>query len=124
MRLGLGVFGALLFLATGAWAENWPHWRGPTRDGISLEMNLPTTWSSTEGIIWKLPMLAWSGSTPDPSYVLGIDALTGSTRWRVGPDVPTPVADDKHLYVLRDNGVIFCLEVKTERSLIRSSGTV
>jgi len=27
-----------------------------------------------------------------------------------GPDVPTPVADDKYLYVVRDNGVVYCLD--------------
>jgi outer membrane protein assembly factor BamB len=27
-----------------------------------------------------------------------------------GPDVPTPVTDGRYLYVLRDNGVLFCLD--------------
>jgi outer membrane protein assembly factor BamB len=31
----------------------------------------------------------------------------------LGPDVPTPVSDGKLLYVLRDNGVIHALDVKT-----------
>jgi outer membrane protein assembly factor BamB len=30
-----------------------------------------------------------------------------------GPDVPTPVSDGKLLYVVRDNGVVFALDVKT-----------
>jgi outer membrane protein assembly factor BamB len=45
-------------------AENWPAWRGPTRNGISGETNLPIRWSQTENIAWKLPMPAFSGSTP------------------------------------------------------------
>jgi outer membrane protein assembly factor BamB len=47
-------------------AENWPHWRGPSANGISTEKNLPTKWSAagTENILWKLPMPAMSGSTP------------------------------------------------------------
>jgi outer membrane protein assembly factor BamB len=30
-----------------------------------------------------------------------------------GPDVPTPVTDGTYLYVVRDNGVLFCLDAKT-----------
>jgi outer membrane protein assembly factor BamB len=30
-----------------------------------------------------------------------------------GPDVPTPVSDGSLLYVVRDNGVVFALDVKT-----------
>ena len=30
-----------------------------------------------------------------------------------GPDVPTPVSDGKLLYVVRDRGVVFALDVKT-----------
>ena len=45
-------------------AENWPHWRGPSHNGISGEKNLPLKWSQTENVLWKLPMPALSGSTP------------------------------------------------------------
>jgi outer membrane protein assembly factor BamB len=47
-------------------ADNWPHWRGPARNGLSTEKNLPIKWSaqSPENILWKLPMPALSGSTP------------------------------------------------------------
>jgi outer membrane protein assembly factor BamB len=30
-----------------------------------------------------------------------------------GPDVPTPVTDGKYFYVVRDNGVMWCLDAKT-----------
>jgi outer membrane protein assembly factor BamB len=45
-------------------ADNWPQWRGPSMNGISAEKNLPITWTPTENIAWKLPLPAWSGSTP------------------------------------------------------------
>src|SRR3954464_410317 len=45
-------------------AENWPQWRGPSLNGVSGEKNLPLRWSATENITWKLPLPAWSGSTP------------------------------------------------------------
>jgi outer membrane protein assembly factor BamB len=34
-----------------------------------------------------------------------------------GPDVPTPVSDGKLLYVVRDNGVAFALDVKTGKTV-------
>ena len=46
----------LLALAAGTAtvsAENWPQWRGPGSQGISIEANVPTEWSSTKNIAWK-----------------------------------------------------------------------
>ena len=51
-------------LAGAAVADNWPQWRGPTNDGICKETGLPTEWSETKNIAWKLPMPAQAGSTP------------------------------------------------------------
>jgi len=45
-------------------ADNWPTWRGPTMNGVSTETGLPTTWSGTQNVAWKLPLPAYSGSTP------------------------------------------------------------
>jgi outer membrane protein assembly factor BamB len=66
-------------------AENWPHWRGPSHNGISGETNLPVKWTQTENVLWKLPMPALSGSTPiiwgDRIFLNVADALpdTGQT---------------------------------------------
>ena len=53
----------LLAAATAA-ADNWPAWRGPTGQGMSAEMNLPTKWSKTENVKWKVPLPAEGNSTP------------------------------------------------------------
>src|SRR4029079_3310400 len=50
-------------------AENWPEWRGPTRNGISTESNLPTKWNSegpaaASGIAWKTPLPGSGVSQP------------------------------------------------------------
>src|SRR5207237_6858056 len=45
-------------------AEDWPSWRGPSRNGLSTEKNLPLKWTPTENIAWKLAMPSFSGSTP------------------------------------------------------------
>ena len=34
-----------------------------------------------------------------------------------GPDVPTPVSDGKLLYIVRDGGVVFALDVKTGQTV-------
>jgi outer membrane protein assembly factor BamB len=34
-----------------------------------------------------------------------------------GPDVPTPVTDGQYLYVVRDNGVMFCVDAKTGKTI-------
>src|ERR1043165_8571584 len=37
-------------------ASDWAEWRGPARDGISTERNLPSKWSPTgENLAWKAP---------------------------------------------------------------------
>ena len=52
-----------LTLAT-ARADNWPAWRGPTGQGFSAEKNLPTKWSATENVKWKVALPDAGNSTP------------------------------------------------------------
>ncbi len=45
-----------LLLLVPATADDWAEWRGPARDGVSLEKNLPVRWSpSGENLAWKAP---------------------------------------------------------------------
>ena len=45
-----------VILASCASAADWPDWRGPRRDGISSEKNLPAKWSPAgENLAWKAP---------------------------------------------------------------------
>lgn len=45
-------------------AENWPQWRGPRGDGSSEGVPLPTTWSATENIQWKVRVPAAGHASP------------------------------------------------------------
>ncbi|MDP7051382.1 MAG: PQQ-binding-like beta-propeller repeat protein [Verrucomicrobiota bacterium] len=45
-------------------AGNWPHWRGPGYDGVSLEKGLPIEWSEDKNIAWKLPLSGGGSATP------------------------------------------------------------
>jgi outer membrane protein assembly factor BamB len=50
--------------ASSVQAENWPGWRGPRGDGTSTEKNLPTEWSTTKNVKWKLKLPSPGNSSP------------------------------------------------------------
>ncbi len=62
-RAGLLVVLGFCLCST-AWADNWPQWRGAKLDGVSHETGMPTTWSKTENVVWRLPLAGPAGSTP------------------------------------------------------------
>src|SRR3954452_20306191 len=37
-------------------AEDWPQWRGARGDGSSTETNVPTSWSDTQHVKWRVPL--------------------------------------------------------------------
>lgn len=43
---------------------DWPWWRGPSMNGISLDANPPTVWSATQNIVWKSPVPGRGHSSP------------------------------------------------------------
>src|SRR5881396_2041852 len=46
----------LQFLIAPATGSDWADWRGPARDGVSLEKGLPSKWSpSGDNLAWKVP---------------------------------------------------------------------
>ena len=47
-----------------AMAENWQQWRGPGRNGVSSETNLPVEWSADKNIRWKAPLPGQGVSSP------------------------------------------------------------
>ena len=55
---------ALLLSAASGCAENWPTWRGPNHDAVSTEKNLPTEWSDSKNLLWKVPLPGMGAATP------------------------------------------------------------
>lgn len=53
-----------LFLSPALRAENWANWRGPNFNGSSEETNLPTKFSKTENVKWKVEFPGSGASTP------------------------------------------------------------
>jgi outer membrane protein assembly factor BamB len=43
---------------------NWPQWRGPEGQGVSVETGLPTEWGATKNIKWKTPIAGRGHSSP------------------------------------------------------------
>ena len=44
--------------------NNWPQWRGPERNGVSSEDQLPIHWSKTENLLWKIAIEGKGHSSP------------------------------------------------------------
>jgi len=113
-------------------ADNWPQWRGPSLNGLSGEKNLPLRWSTSENITWKLPLPAWSGSSPivwgdhiflnvadgREMHLWAVDRQRGVALWKRllgGGDArmmkqnmssPSPVTDGRHVWVMTGTGIL------------------
>ena len=122
------AFALAVSLTASVRSEDWPCWRGPRGDGNSIEKNLPTRWSRTENIQWKVPIPGKGHSSPIVSgdrifvttciedktqrVLLCLDRNTGETLWeRVVLTAPlerrhnlnscassTPATDGKHVW--------------------------
>lgn len=99
----------ILFSASGTFAEDWPHWRGPSADGmltgngVAPDSNPPTSWSEKENVRWKTQIPGSGSSSP---IVMGDRVFvstaipTGKTSGRM------PELDFVTLAVDRKNGKI------------------
>jgi outer membrane protein assembly factor BamB len=113
-------------------AENWPQWRGPSLNGASSEKNVPLKWSAKENVAWKLPLPAWSGSTPivwaddiflnvsdgRDLYLWSVDRTRGVPRWKrllgsgdtrmmkQNMSSPSPVTDGRTVWVMTGTGIL------------------
>ncbi len=116
-------------------AENWPQWRGPELNGVSKETNLPVKWGPDDNIAWKLPMPAFSGSTPavwgnriflnvalNPDSgdieLWCVDRAKPAVLWtrpvsgrnakmrKQNLSSPSPVTDGKFVYVIAGTGIL------------------
>ncbi len=107
-RLPLLSAACLLLLSPALQAENWPHWRGPNFDGSSSETGLPTTFSKTENVKWKVDLPGVGASTPiiwndhvfltsargtESSLALAYDRKTGEELW--SHEFPGAFRDDR-----------------------------
>ena len=113
-------------------AENWAQWRGPSLNGLSGERNLPTRWSTTENVAWKLALPAFSASTPivwndriflnvaegNDLFLWAVDRTRGVPLWKrpLGAgnrlmrkhnmSSPSPVTDGVNVWAMTGTGIL------------------
>ncbi len=58
------IVACLLLLVSVSHAEQWNQFRGTHGDGHSLSKKLPTSWSETENVTWKVPIPGRGWSSP------------------------------------------------------------
>ena len=84
-----------LGLASAASAQDWPQWRGPTRDGVVRAADVPDSWPASLRVAWRAeigegyasPVMAdgraFTLSRHDPREVVtAIDLDTGAIIWQ------------------------------------------
>src|SRR5690606_40591912 len=95
----VALFSSLLFAANISDAANWPAWRGAEGSGVTSEKNLPTKWSDTENVRWKVKLPERGNSTPivwgnkvfitqsvgERRTVTCFDRGDGKQLWQSGP---------------------------------------
>ena len=131
----LSLLVSVLF-SIGTQADDWPHWRGPQRNGISAESGWREVWPK-EG-----PAIAWRAKvgigfssfvvTQGRAFTLGhaderdtvwcFDSASGKVLWKhsypselgdkyfEGGTTGTPTVSGEHVFVLSRWGDLFCFE--------------
>jgi outer membrane protein assembly factor BamB len=137
---------------TSAWAEDWPQWRGPNRDGKSPDTGLLKEWPKDgPPLAWKIKGLGGGYSAPSiaAGRIFGMSnrgnnevawALSekdGKELWvtRLGPafkqswpqgkegPASTPTVDGERLYVMGLAGDLACLQVQDGKIIWQCSLT-
>jgi outer membrane protein assembly factor BamB len=136
-RVWLAIsFGVLAVAAVSA--DNWPQWRGPQLNGTAAESGLPVKWSADANVAWKLPLPAFSGSTPIVwgDYIfLSMAEGNALSLWCVDRNVPalawktplgtgnhqerkqnmsspSPVTDGTSVFVMTGTGILKAVDFK------------
>jgi outer membrane protein assembly factor BamB len=121
-------------------AENWPGFRGPTRQGISSEKNLPLHWGADSNVVWKTPIPGNGWSSPitwgdrvfvttttengTSCRVLSLDLKSGRILWdkevftqilrrKEGKNsyaTSTPTTDGKQVYAVFGDGSVCAVD--------------
>ena len=136
-RIGTSLcVAAVIASAAFAGTGEWPDWRGPHRDGKSLDTGLLAAWP--EGgpkLLWQADgigagfsspavangMIYISGDQDKKLWLFAFD-LSGKQLWKVehgpgrrGPDGSrsSPVVDGGNVYLLNGNGPLTCFDAAT-----------
>ncbi len=133
------MLGASVLSGFNLTAADWPHWRGPSRDGVTAESGWNDTWPADgPPVAWKAKVgLGYSsfvvagsraytlGHADNADTVFCFDADSGKTVWKHsypaelgdkyfdGGTTGTPTTDGDRVYSLSRWGDLFCFEAAT-----------
>lgn len=122
--------------APATYATNWPHWRGPQRNGISSETDWGYHWAASgPRKLWSAKLgegfsgmavaggrLYSMGNAAGKDTVFCLNADTGKQLWSQSYPCPsgdyggpraTPTVDGKRLYTFSRQGQAYCFDLST-----------
>ena len=141
-----------LCIAATASAGNWPGWRGPEGAGVSLETDLPETWSANQNVRWRVPLpgpgnssaIAWGNrvwiaqaiKSQKRRTVICFDRADGRQLWQAGPiygqNEPThennpycsatPVTDGERVVASFGSAGLYCYDLEGKELWHREFG--
>lgn len=133
-------------------AQDWPQWRGPNRDGVVASFTEPTSWPESLERQWSID-IGLGYATPilvddriymfsrqgDDEVMTALDAATGNQVWRTGYAAPfsmSPAADrhgdgpkasptfaDGRLFTLGMGGVVSAFDAGTGERLWQTAAS-
>ena len=134
-RIGWVVLIGVIFGALKMRAEDWPQWRGPTRDGyVPAGVAVPASLPSTPKVVWRIALgnglsspvvcggkVFYLDNQKEKEVVHAANAATGEVLWSTelddvhkdsqstpGPRC-TPTADGDRIYAQSGRGQLRCL---------------
>lgn len=132
--------GTVLLLAPTARAQDWPQWRGPTRDGNAPRVkaawpkDLKEEWKVTVGVGHSSPVVAAGriyvfARQGEAEVLLCLNAVTGKEIWRSSQPISyqmhpaaaghgkgpksTPVVSNGRVFTFGISGVLSCHDART-----------
>jgi outer membrane protein assembly factor BamB len=93
----------LQVLTAGAFAQEWPQWRGPNRDGKGVHFDVPEQWPTALKQNWRVTV-GFGDATPaligdklfvfarqgEEEVILSLDAKTGTELWKASYSAVRP----------------------------------
>lgn len=133
------AFSSVLMICTTAiYAQDWPQFLGPNRDGKSPQKNLLRSWPENgPEVMWTVDVgRGYGGPVVKDGKVYLLDReeqerdimrclnlASGEELWRFGYDAPgsvmfpgsrsVPTVDGEHVYSCGHNGDLYCFDVNT-----------
>ena len=136
----------VLTAASEVFAQDWPQWRGPNRDGVVTEFDEPISWPTDLSHRWQIEVgLGYASPVligdriymytrqSEEEVMLALDAESGETLWRASYPAPfemvraafrhgpgpksTPTFADGRLFTLGMSGIVTAFDAETGRQL-------